>query len=105
MRSTFADFHPLYIVLAAWFLVWGLAAADLYDLSDDLLPPLAVLDQLVASELEEPDGSAVVSVSAAAVPPMDRSMIRRGDGWPGPGEPGAQRSCMPRYLQLAQCRI
>ena len=105
MFSIFAESHPLYIVLAAWFLVWGLAAVDLYDLSDDLMPPPVVLDQLVASELEEPDGPAVAFVSEAAVFQTDRSAILCRGGRIARDELRAQRSGAPLYRQFAQYRI
>jgi hypothetical protein len=101
MLSTFAGSRRLYLILAVWFLVCGLAAIDLCDLSDELLQPLMVAE----SEIEALDDESWIALhhetelrSHGAVPASPQE-------WAVLASPHERRTFPPLYLQVSQYRI
>ena len=101
MLSTFAGSRRLYLILAVWFLVCGLAAIDLCDLSDELLQPLMVAE----SEIEALDDESWIALrhetelrSHGAVPALPQE-------WAVLASPHERRTFPPLYLQVSQYRI
>lgn len=105
MLHSLADSRRLYLILAVWVLVCGLAAFDLCDLSDELLQPLMVAGVVAESEIEALDDDSFVLLrsdvdlrrhGAVPVPPQSWSVLP---------EPDEQRAFPPLYLQASQYRI
>ncbi len=96
--------RQLILFLSIWVFVGGMAAADLFDLTDDLLQPLLALTQAVEPELDEVDD---VGGLAATV-----WLARRGGGTLpergkviAPGDSSIGSSPRPLYQQHTQYRI
>lgn len=105
MLSTFAGSRRLYLILAVWFLVCGLAAIDLCDLSDELLQPLMVAGVVAESEIEALDDESWIALhhetelrSHGAVPALPQE-------WAVLASPHERRTFPPLYLQVSQYRI
>ena len=105
MFSTFAGSCRLYVILAVWILVCGLAAVDLYDLSDELLQPLMVAGVVVESEVEELDDDSLFPLHRATDTRRNEATQGFAQGWSVMPEPHEQRVFPPLYLQASQYRI
>jgi hypothetical protein len=54
----------LVIIFCVWIFVWGMAAVDLLDLTDEFLQPPADLGQVIEPELDELDEGIALAVAA-----------------------------------------
>ncbi len=105
MFSTFAGSRRLYLILAVWCLVCGLAAVDLYDLSDELLQPFTVAGVVVEPEIEELDEDSLFLLQRVMDSRCSEAARCSAQGWAVMPEPREQRAFPPLYLQAAQYRI
>ncbi len=105
MLHAFAHSHRLYLILAVWFLVCGLAAIDLYDLHDELLQPLMVAGVVVESEIEELDDEALTWLRHETESHSQGAVLLSSQGWSVLPAPHEQRAFPPLYLKVSQFRI
>jgi hypothetical protein len=93
--------RQLIVILSLWLCVWGMAAVDCFDLTDDVLRSLTALDQLVEPELDDEETPGLSAAVAAVMPPLPQV---EHDGARSMSSVSAV-STRPRYQQLAQYRI
>lgn len=105
MLSTIQDSRRLYLLIAVWFLVCGLAAIDLCDLSDELLQPLMVAGVVVESEIEELDDDSFFLFRQETESRRHGAVLLSSQGWSVLPAPREQRVFPPLYLQVSQYRI
>lgn len=105
MLHTFAHSHRLYLIIAVWLLICGLAAIDLCDLNDELLQPLMVAGVVIESEVEELDDDLPPPLRYETESRSDQAVILSSQGWSVLPVPHEQRAFPPLYLQVSQYRI
>ena len=105
MLHTFAHSHLLYVLIAVWFLICGLAAFDLSDLNDELLQPLMLAGVAVESEVEELDDDLLPLLRHETESRNDQAVILSSQGWSVLPVPHEQRAFPPLYLKVSQYRI
>lgn len=105
MLSTFAGSRRLYLTLAVWCLVCGLAAIDLCDLSDDVLQPLTVAGVVPESEIEELDDDSWPLLRHEAELRSHGAVLLSSQEWAVLSSPQERRTFPPLYLQASQYRI
>lgn len=105
MRATFAGSRRLYLILAVWCLVCGLAAIDLCDLSDELLRPLMVAGVVTESEIEAVDDNfwTLLPYETGSRSPV--AVLLSSQEWTVLASPHERRTFPPLYLQVSQYRI
>lgn len=105
MLHRLTDSRRLYLILAVWFLVCGLAAIDLCDLSDEVLQPLMVAGVVVESEIEELDDDSFFLFRHEIESRRNEAVLLSSQGWSVLPAPHEQRAFPPLYLQVSQYRI
>ncbi len=97
--------RQLVIILSVWVFVGGMAAADLFDLTDDLLQPLMSFTQVIEPELDEFDDDGVLAVVTLLARQGHMRLHQGVGGFVGSVPSPAGASARPLYQQLAQYRI
>ena len=105
MFHTVAHSHRLYLIIAVWLLICGLAAIDLCDLNDELFQPLMVAGVVVESEVEELDDDLLPLLRHEAASRTSGTMLLSSQGWSALPAPHDQRAFPLLYLQVSQLRI
>lgn len=105
MLHTFAHSRRVYVLIAVWLLICGLAAIDLCDLNDELLQPLMVAGVVVESEVEAFDDDLLPLLRHETESRSDQAVILSSQGWSALPAPHEQRTFPPLYLQVSQFRI
>jgi hypothetical protein len=105
MLHTFAHSRRVYVLIAVWLLICGLAAIDLCDLNDEVLQPLMVAGVVVESEVEELDDDLLPLFRQETASRSDRTVILSSRDWSALPAPHEQRTFPPLYLQVSQFRI
>ena len=93
----------LVVILSVWVCAWGMAAVDLFDLTDELLQPLASFGQIVEPELDELGDEGLNA--AVALTSVDADGRVQATGVSSSVAAQAISSLRPPYLKLAQYRI
>ena len=104
MRCEFALSRKLLIILSVWVFVWGMAAVDLFDLSDELVPLSMQLSQVVEPELDEIDNGISAALMAVTALALISGLSRSHCVWERVGVPRSF-STRPLYQQLTRYQI
>ena len=104
VRREFALSRKLLIILSVWVFGWGMAAVDLSDLSDELVPLSMQLSQVVESELDEIGNGVCAALMVLTALTLIGGLSRSHCVWEGVSVPRSF-STRPLYQQLTRYQI